>query len=129
MGWTALVIDDDPGIRQSLRLCLEVSGARVLGVATVAVSRQNVGSQDGAVLHFAVTDAGPGIPMQFRERVFEKFFRVERHRRVDTKERKGTGIGLYLCKHIITAHGGHIWCDVGDHGIGTRIAVTLPGEG
>ena len=34
MAWTALVIDDDPGIRQSLRLCLEVSGARVLGVAT-----------------------------------------------------------------------------------------------
>jgi NtrC-family two-component system response regulator AlgB len=34
MGWTALVIDDDPGIRQSLRLCLEVSGVRVLGVAT-----------------------------------------------------------------------------------------------
>lgn len=34
MAWTALVIDDDPGIRQSIRLCLEVSGARVLGVAT-----------------------------------------------------------------------------------------------
>src|SRR5262245_4755480 len=34
MGWTTLVIDDDPGSRQSLRLCLEVSGARVLGVAT-----------------------------------------------------------------------------------------------
>src|SRR6516162_2566532 len=34
MHWAALVIDDDPGIRQSLRLCLEVSGARVLGVAT-----------------------------------------------------------------------------------------------
>jgi two-component system, NtrC family, response regulator AlgB len=34
MDWTVLVIDDDPGIRQSLRLCLEVSGARVLGVAT-----------------------------------------------------------------------------------------------
>ena len=34
MAWTALVIDDDSGIRQSIRLCLEVSGARVLGVAT-----------------------------------------------------------------------------------------------
>jgi NtrC-family two-component system response regulator AlgB len=34
MAWTALVIDDDAGIRQSIRLCLEVSGARVLGVAT-----------------------------------------------------------------------------------------------
>ena len=99
------------------------------GVVQVAVSRQNAGSRDGSVLHCAVTDAGPGIPAEFRERVFEKFFRVEHHRRVDAKERKGTGIGLYLCKHIITAHGGHIWCDAGAHGVGTCIAITLPGEG
>ena len=99
------------------------------GVVQVAVSRQNAGMRDGSVLHLAVTDAGPGVPAEFRERVFEKFFRVEHHRRVDAKERKGTGIGLYLCKHIITAHGGHIWCDAGAHGVGTRIAITLPGEG
>jgi NtrC-family two-component system sensor histidine kinase KinB len=79
------------------------------------------------VLHLAVTDAGPGIPVQFRERVFEKFFRVEHHRRVDAKERKGTGVGLYLCQHIVTAHGGHIRCDAGEHSVGTRIAITLPG--
>jgi signal transduction histidine kinase len=48
---------------------------------------------------------------------------------VDAKERKGTGIGLYLCQHIITAHRGHIWCDAGDNGVGTRIAISLPGEG
>ena len=99
------------------------------GVVRIVVSRQNAESRDGAVLHLAVTDVGPGIPVEFRERVFEKFFRVEHHRRVDVKERKGTGIGLYLCKHIITAHGGHIWCDAGAHGVGTRIAITLPGEG
>jgi NtrC-family two-component system sensor histidine kinase KinB len=98
------------------------------GVVRVTVSRQNAGSGNGAILYLAVTDAGPGIPAEFRERVFEKFFRVEHHRRVDAKERKGTGIGLYLCKHIITAHGGHIWCDAGAHGIGTRLALTLPGE-
>jgi two-component system, NtrC family, sensor histidine kinase KinB len=98
------------------------------GVVQVAVSRQNAGSGDGAVLHLAVTDAGPGVPVEFRERVFEKFFRVEHHRRVDTKDRKGTGIGLYLCKYIITAHGGTIWCDAGEHGVGTRLALTLPGE-
>ena len=95
----------------------------------VAASRQNAASGDRSVLHLAVTDAGPGVPAEFRERIFEKFFRVEHHRRVDAKERKGTGIGLYLCKHIITAHGGHIWCDAGEHGVGTRIALTLPGEG
>ena len=98
------------------------------GVVRVEVSRQNTVSGARSVLHCAVTDAGPGVPAEFRERVFEKFFRVEHHRKVDTKERKGTGIGLYLCKHIITAHGGAIWCDAGEHGIGTCLALTLPGE-
>jgi NtrC-family two-component system sensor histidine kinase KinB len=97
-------------------------------VVRVVVSRQNTVSGDRSVLHLAVTDAGPGVPAEFRERVFEKFFRVEHHRRVDAKERKGTGIGLYLCKHIVTAHGGHIWCEAGEHGVGTRLALTLPGE-
>jgi NtrC-family two-component system sensor histidine kinase KinB len=96
------------------------------GVVRVAVSRQNAVSGDGSVLHLAVTDAGPGVPAEFRECVFEKFFRVEHHRRVDAKDRKGTGIGLYLCKHIITVHGGNIWCDAGENGAGTRIALTLP---
>ena len=97
------------------------------GVVRVTVSRQNAGARGEAILHCAVTDAGPGIPAEFRARVFEKFFRVEHHRQVDAKERKGTGIGLYLCQHIITAHGGHIWCDAGDNGVGTRLALTLPG--
>jgi two-component system, NtrC family, sensor histidine kinase KinB len=98
------------------------------GVVRVEMSRQNTVSGARSVLHCAVTDAGPGVPAEFRERVFEKFFRVEHHRRMDAKERKGTGIGLYLCKHIITAHGGHIWCDAGEHGVGTCIAIILPGE-
>ena len=34
--WSALIIDDDPGVRQSMRLCLESDGARVLGVATAS---------------------------------------------------------------------------------------------
>jgi len=42
-------------------------------VIRVAVSRQNAGAQGGSVLHLAVTDAGPGIPVQFRDHVFEKW--------------------------------------------------------
>lgn len=93
----------------------------------MVVSRQNAGAWNRSVLYFAVTDAGPGIPAEFRERVFEKFFRVEHHRQVDAKERTGTGVGLYLCKHSITAHGEHIWRDAGEDSVGTRIAITLPG--
>src|SRR4029077_8370070 len=36
MAWSALIIDDDPGVRQSVRLCLEADNARVLGVGTAA---------------------------------------------------------------------------------------------
>jgi signal transduction histidine kinase len=73
--------------------------------------------------------SGWGSPVEFWECVFEKFFRVEYHRRVAAKDRTGTGIGLYLCEHIITAHGAHIWCDAGANGVGTHIALTLPSAG
>jgi signal transduction histidine kinase len=55
------------------------------GVVRVAVFRQNAVSGDRSVLHCAVTDAGPGVPAECRARVFEKFFRLEHHRRVDAK--------------------------------------------
>jgi NtrC-family two-component system sensor histidine kinase KinB len=45
-----------------------------------------------------VTDTGPGIPRESRERIFEKFFRLE-HLSPDTPEGvQGVGIGLYLCR-------------------------------
>lgn len=91
-------------------------------------SMQNAGARYGPTLKVAVTDSGPGIPPEFRERVFDKFFRVEHHRKPEGKELRGTGIGLYLCKHIIEAHGGNIWAEPGDEGTGTTVAFTLPGE-
>ena len=55
------------------------------GVVRIMVSRHNAGSGDRSVLHCAVTDAGQGVPAEFHARVFEKFSRVEHHRRVDAK--------------------------------------------
>lgn len=99
------------------------------GRATVRLSSmQNAGVQYGPTLKIAVTDTGPGIPAEFRDRVFEKFFRVEHHRKGEGRELRGTGIGLYLCKHIIEAHGGNIWAEPGEDGTGTTVALTLPGE-
>jgi NtrC-family two-component system sensor histidine kinase KinB len=97
------------------------------GTVTVRIaSGQNARGDGPALLQVAVTDAGPGIPAELRERVFEKFFRVEHHLNADRNGVRGTGIGLYLCREIVKAHGGSIRCEAGDAGRGTRVSVALP---
>jgi NtrC-family two-component system sensor histidine kinase KinB len=97
------------------------------GVVTVRVSSGQNAEEGGAPsLRITVTDQGPGVPAEFRERVFEKFFRVEHQLGHSGEGVRGTGIGLYLCREIIRAHGGSITCHSADDNIGTRIAITLP---
>jgi NtrC-family two-component system sensor histidine kinase KinB len=99
------------------------------GTVTVRLSSgQNVGANGSPLVQIAVTDAGPGVPAEFRERVFEKFFRVEHHLGGGANGVHGTGIGLYLCREIVKAHGGAIRCGPGDSGAGTQVAFTLPAD-
>jgi two-component system phosphate regulon sensor histidine kinase PhoR len=57
---------------------------------------------------FVVTDDGPGIPLYAQERIFERFYRVEK----DRSDASGsTGLGLAICRHIILNHGGAIWVE------------------
>jgi NtrC-family two-component system sensor histidine kinase KinB len=99
------------------------------GEVTVRLaSRQNAGTRGKSRLHITVTDTGPGIPPEMRESVFTKFFRVEDHRADGPKGVRGTGIGLYLCREIIEAHGGSISCEAGDGDRGTRFAISLDSE-
>jgi len=96
------------------------------GKVVVRVSSgQNAAAPKTALLQIAVTDTGPGIPAEFRERVFEKFFRVEHQRSGVVEGVRGAGIGLYLCRQIIEAHGGRIHCEPVEGGVGTRIAMSL----
>ncbi|HAV65381.1 MAG TPA: PAS domain-containing sensor histidine kinase [Verrucomicrobiales bacterium] len=61
----------------------------------------------GAV-EVSVADDGPGIPAEAAERVFERFYRVDKAR---SREQGGTGLGLAIVKHIVQAHGGEVWVD------------------
>jgi two-component system phosphate regulon sensor histidine kinase PhoR len=71
---------------------------------------------------FAVIDRGPGLDEASQEHLFEKFRRV----RGASRERvPGTGIGLYLCKHLVEAHGGKIWVE-SRPGEGATFRFTLP---
>jgi signal transduction histidine kinase len=73
---------------------------------------------DGAV-RFTVTDNGRGIPTEYQERVFEKFFQVP------DAEPKGTGLGLYIAKEIVRGHGGDIGVE-SEPGKGSVFWFTLP---
>lgn len=71
-----------------------------------------------------VQDNGPGIPPDSKDRVFERFYRVDRAR---SRESGGTGLGLAIVKHIVQAHGGEVWLK-SDLGSGSTFFFTLPTE-
>jgi signal transduction histidine kinase len=78
------------------------------------------------MVEIAVEDQGPGIPVNLRERVFEKFFRVDDLRAMSQSHSDGIGMGLAIAKGIVEAHYGHIWIEDGTDGHGTRVAFTVP---
>jgi two-component system phosphate regulon sensor histidine kinase PhoR len=61
---------------------------------------------NGDAFEVCVSDDGPGIPADALERVFERFFRVDKAR---SREQGGTGLGLSIVKHIVQSHGGKVW--------------------
>ncbi|UCE62119.1 MAG: PAS domain S-box protein [Phycisphaerales bacterium] len=67
-------------------------------------------------VEFAITDSGPGLPSDSRDRVFETFF---------TTKRNGLGMGLSICRSIIEAHGGRLRA-ANDPGGGAMFVFTLP---
>lgn len=86
-------------------------------------SRVGVGvSHSDGVVEIAVTDQGVGIPEAERERVFERFFRVDTARSRNTG---GTGLGLAIVKHVVQNHGGdvRVWSHPGS---GSTFTIRLP---
>jgi signal transduction histidine kinase len=70
----------------------------------------------------SVTDTGPGIPEEYREKIFEKFSQVEGQER---RRGRGSGLGLAFCKLAVEAHGGHIWVE-SQMERGSTFTFTLP---
>jgi len=80
------------------------------------------GWQQGSHVTMYVADQGIGIPEAEQGRLFQRFYRVDSSLRRSTQ---GAGLGLYLCRSIVEAHGGRIWLR-SEAGRGTTVFFTLP---
>jgi signal transduction histidine kinase len=85
------------------------------GGTIVVKSRRQHGTEDREDVEISISDTGPGIPNEIRDRIFEPFF---------TTKPNGTGLGLAIVKRIVTAHKGSI--SVNSVPGGTVFQIHLP---
>jgi heavy metal sensor kinase len=114
----ATVQGDRTVLRQAL-VNLAVNAVKYSPERTLV--RIEAGRRDGAAF-LEVADEGPGIAPEHRERLFERFYRVDKSR---SREMGGTGLGLALVKWAAEAHGGRVELD-SEVGRGSRFRIVLP---
>jgi len=78
--------------------------------------------QNDGEIEFSIKDTGVGIPKDQQDRIFTKFFRGANVMRLETE---GSGLGLFITKNIIEAHGGKLWFE-SEEGKGTTFYFTIP---
>ncbi len=116
--------------------CVRVDSDRIMQVLTNLLSnaakfapphsRVTLGAERrGAELRVTVTDRGPGIPRNFRDRIFQRFAQADSS---TTRPREGTGLGLSISKAIVEHLGGRIGFE-SQEGVGTTFFIDLPEAG
>lgn len=81
------------------------------------------GEDEGETVRLDLSDQGLGVPEEYRETIFGRFEMVNSD---DRKAVKGTGIGLFLVRHLARAHGGEVWLSASEVGKGSTFSVRLP---
>ena len=110
------VLGEERLLRRALRNLLE--NARRYGGDEVSA---DVGTLPDGRIEISIRDRGPGVPAEFRERIFEPFYRLPGH----AERAGGVGLGLSLVRQLAERHGGRVRCE-GREGGGTCFVITLP---
>jgi two-component system phosphate regulon sensor histidine kinase PhoR len=117
---TAIAADADPDrLRQVLANLIDnaIKYGRAAGNVTLSGR-----ALEGARVEISVRDDGPGIPLEAKARIFERFYRVDKAR---SREQGGTGLGLAIVKNVVQAHGGDVRVESAP-GAGTEFFIVLP---
>ena len=126
---TAITVPGVPKLlRRLMRNLLENAnryakvGANQAAVLSLTIENTGEGKAATETAVLRVTDHGPGVPQELRERIFEPFYRAP-----GASERDGgVGLGLALVKSIAERHGGRVRCEAAASGQGACFVVTLP---
>lgn len=105
------IMADEHLVTQVFRNLLENASRYAPEGSTITVTGERSPFEPVAV--FTVSDEGPGVPEKDVERIFERFYRVEKERVPPSS----TGLGLAICKHIVERHGGVIRAEKGPGGL------------
>jgi signal transduction histidine kinase len=124
-----LVQADPRRIRQVLRNLVENAvkyspggGPVIVSVQTAEWTQDREATGEANELHVSVADQGLGIKPQHLEHIFDRFYQVDS---ASTREGRGAGLGLSICKAIVEAHNGRIWAE-SQAGAGSTFYFTLP---
>ncbi len=115
-----LTVTADPLLLEHLLLNLIVNASRYSPAETL-ISIDIAKDKADSTL-FCITDQGPGIDEEYREKIFERFFRADKNR---SRAEGGTGLGLSIVKQITRMHGGHVWVEAAPEG-GAVFKVRIP---
>jgi signal transduction histidine kinase len=113
---------DGAALQQALVNLLDNALKHAPADSAVTVALEGADRAPLGRVRLSVSDAGPGIPLEDHERIFERFFRRGSELR---RETQGVGLGLAIVKHIVAAHRGRVWVE-SQPGQGARFVVELP---
>jgi two-component system phosphate regulon sensor histidine kinase PhoR len=112
---------DRTRLRQILIILLDNALKFTAGGGTVRLQAELL-RRDPRFLMFAVSDTGCGMSSEIRRRIFERLYQVPE---LNEPSRRGLGLGLFICKELVTRQGGHIWVDSQPER-GSTFSFTLP---
>ena len=111
-----VTLTDDAGLME--RMFTNLIGNAIKFSPENGIITLGMREDDGQVMAF-VKDIGDGIPLEYLDKIFEKFEQVR------GQKAGGTGLGLTICKHIAIAHMGRIWVE-SEHGKGSKFIFAVP---